>query len=70
MRLFEDEFEFVPPELAFFLGQRLEELILTIAQRHRDSIADPKLKNYTAEQLSGMISTIFDLAERAKIKKE
>lgn len=66
MEMFQSEFEGLPAEVELALRKRLEDIVRLIYNRYHISLRDQSCKNYTAEQLSGMISSIFDVASRLK----
>jgi hypothetical protein len=64
--VFNNEFEGLPSDVEQALRRRLEDVVRMINNRYQASLRDASVRNYTSEQLSGMISTIFDVAARLK----
>ena len=63
--MFEPEFEGLPRDVEQALRERLESVIRVIRNRYHQSLHGEAV-NYTNEQLTGMIASIFDVAERMK----
>lgn len=64
--MFNQEFEGLPYEIQIALRARLEEVIRMIYARHNSSLRSNEFKNFTKEEISGMIFAVFDLAQRLK----
>lgn len=64
--MFSEEFAGLPVNVQMALRQRLEEVIRLVYNRSNTSNRDHSVQNYTKEEISGMISSVFDLAERLK----
>lgn len=68
--MFEEEFSNLPPIVANALRKRLEEVVRFINQRAATVARDATVQGYSAEALSAMISSIFDLADKIRTDLE
>jgi len=70
--MFDDEFKTLPEDIQTALRARLEFVVRQIAGRYNQSIRDytGNTKNFTGEQLSGMVYSILDLARNLQPKDD
>ena len=64
--MFNEELENLPAEIQVTLRSRIEEVVRLIVRRTNTNNREPNIRNYTKEEIAGMLHVIFDLAERLK----
>lgn len=61
--MFEAQFDGIDQNVTLALQKRLETVVLMIAKRYNAAMKGTGVKNYTSEELSGMVASIFEIAE-------